>query len=1037
MVWSILEVAEREDPRSPVTEALEVAAGASRYAKVRRIADLFDRYHLHRPDMVRSWAMGESVDGALRPIADHAAWQPRLWRAVRSRIDQPSPPELLAARLDDVRNGSLRLELPGRLMLFGFTVLPGAGFLELAQAVATWRDVHLFLLEPFRVDVDAMLGDSPRPVDGSPRSRSNDLGTELVHQPLLRSWGRLYRETAVLVSDAGQDAHPVPEPEVSRPATLLARLQDDIRADRAPGRPALDASDRSIQFHACYGPTRQVEVLRDALLHLLAEPGSDLTEDDIVVLCPALERFAPLVEAVFGASAEGGSSTASSSAGNGPVGAPSLRYRIADQSIRSTNPVLGALSALLQLAGGRFEAVAVVDFLSLGPVRERHGFDDDDLATVTEWAGETNVRWGLDAEKRVPFGVPAAIAANTWQAALDRLLVGSAVFDSDLALAIGDVAPYGVEGGDVDTVGRLAEVVWHLADLSTEVTRARPLTEWVHTLRRACDALFAADRDSAWQIEALHRLFGDLVDSATVDGVATLTPLTFLDIRRMIEGRVDGMPGRPDFFRGGITVTSMTPLRWIPFRVVCLLGMDQSAFGSTVASSDDLITMDPHIGDRDSRSDDRAALLEAVLAAGDHLLVFRDGHDVRTNQEVPRAVVTAELFDAACQLAGVRLQGDVDHRLEIDHPRQPFDERYFVPDGLVVGQVWGFDATSMAGAVARRHRSSDTVPFLTGPLPPSPVGPGVVDLVDLRTFFANPASYFLTRRLEARLPRPAEELSTVLPVQISHLERYRAGNRLLKVRLAGGTVADWASVERASGTLPPGLLEQELVHELAAIVDELVAATDRYGVHSTPTESLDVEVELDDGTRVIGSVPVRLGGELPGPAGIQYSKVRPRHRIAAWLDLLMVCGTDPSQRWRSVLIGQHATGPEAVDHYELVARVGPGQQQEEARRALAVAVGCLRRGWAEPIPLFPTMSFQLACGGDPRSAWSDGRGFGDGDDEAVRMVFDSATYREIMALEPEPDDPPGPGRRASRFATYLWDEIERSSELRRRPGEAS
>ncbi len=144
-------------------------------------------------------------------------------------------------------------------------------------------------------------------------------------------------------------------------------------------------TDRSVQFHACYGPARQVEVLRDAIFHLLASEAG-LIEDDIVVLCPALERFAPLVESVFGPTADSLATASSPLPGGGDHrGAPALRYRIADQSIRSSNPVVGATTEMLELVSGRFEAADVLDFLSLGPVRERFRFDDEDLATIGEW----------------------------------------------------------------------------------------------------------------------------------------------------------------------------------------------------------------------------------------------------------------------------------------------------------------------------------------------------------------------------------------------------------------------------------------------------------------------------------------------------------------------------------------------------------------------------------------------------------------------------------------------------------------------------
>ena len=150
------------------------------------------------------------------------------------------------------------------------------------------------------------------------------------------------------------------------PNTLLGRLQHDIRANRTPEAVLADEpGDDSVQFHACFGATRQVEVLRDALLHLLARPGSDLTEDDIVVLCPALDRFAPLIEAAFGRSAPATTTPPARrrqpGVAHGRLGAPALRYRLADRSIRTTNPVLSATSVLLQLVAGRFDVDSVLE----------------------------------------------------------------------------------------------------------------------------------------------------------------------------------------------------------------------------------------------------------------------------------------------------------------------------------------------------------------------------------------------------------------------------------------------------------------------------------------------------------------------------------------------------------------------------------------------------------------------------------------------------------------------------------------------------
>lgn len=920
-------------------------------------------------------------------------------------------------------------------MFFGFTLLPAGDFVELTRAVATWRDVHIFLLEPTRLDPRSLLEWSPTPSDGAGRARGNDPTIEVVNHPLLRSWGRLHRETALLLADGESDRPPVEriDQPVDAPTTLLGRLQHDIRANVAPVASLVPGpTDRSVQFHACYGDTRQVEVLRDALLHLVAAPGSDLTEDDIVVLCPSLQRFAPLIEAVFGRSAE----PVDPSSGNPlrPDGtdpavnshrAPALRYRIADQSIRAGNPVLGAASTLLELVAGRFDVASVLEFLSLAPVRQRLGFDDEQLGVITEWMEATNVRWGLDADHRDRLGLPASIATNTWQAAIDRLLIGSTVYEESLRLSVGEVAPFGVEGGDVEVAGALAEALGHLAELAGETASSHTLAAWIDHITRACSALFATPRDVAWQTEALERVLFAVIDTASVDGTTSDVPLTFADVRRVVGERLDDTVGRADFFRGGITITSMTPLRWVPFRAVCLLGVDQAAFGSETSAGDDLTAAMPQVGDRDSRGEAREALLEAVLAAGEALVVVRNGRDVMTNQVIPRSVVASELFDAVVASVDAADRPVVASRLEIDHPRQAYDERCFEHGGLVDNVVWGFDRGALDGAMARRAQTSVRAPFLTTPL--APVDGDVIELADLHTFFNGPVGAFFTQRLQARLPRVEDELPRVLPTELGGLERWKVGNRLLEARLDGFTSDEWLRYERALGTLPPGALGTDAIAALEDDVDKLVQAATQLGMGPDPAQSAVVDAHLADGSRVVGSVPLRLDPSAPGPIRLYYSRFKAAHRIGAWLDLIALLNTDPDTPWRSVAISRPENASRDAFVTDLVAAPSTLANQAGPTEALEVAVDCYRRGMCEPIPLFPSFSFDLY---NNKSGTWQAQGFGppgEGDALAVRLAFGDRDRLAITEMPARPGDPTGPYGRVWRYATYLYRTIARST----------
>ncbi len=152
-VWPLLDVVDAcldERWLAPLAAHLRGAGGAGetrRFAGVRHVADLFDRYSVHRPAMVRAWSDGtnDNPDGA--PLPTDSDWQPILWRHLRDRVGVPSPAERLPGACARLRDDPGIVELPTRVSLFGLTRLP-ASYLEVLAALADGRDVHLFLLHP-------------------------------------------------------------------------------------------------------------------------------------------------------------------------------------------------------------------------------------------------------------------------------------------------------------------------------------------------------------------------------------------------------------------------------------------------------------------------------------------------------------------------------------------------------------------------------------------------------------------------------------------------------------------------------------------------------------------------------------------------------------------------------------------------------------------------------------------------------------------------------------------------------------------------
>ena len=1025
----------------PLPQHLRAASPAEegrwprRFSTVRQLAEMFDRYGVYRPEMVLSWLEDRPGGrGASASVADLSepdmAWQAALWRQLREKLACSSPAERSNAAPALIEAGPERLDLPERVSLFGLTRLPTSQ-LRVLKALAVHRDVHLFLLHP-----SGALWQKIAQVAGTSNKivlRADDPTARLATNPLLRSWGRDSREMQLVLASEGLTGGEQRAVE-AKAGTLLGLVQADIRADREPAgwapqaeerRPLLARTDDSLRVHSCHGSARQVEVAREAVLHLLAKDQS-LEPRDIIIMCPDIERFAPLVQASFGSA--------------GLAGAPALRARLADRSLRETNPLLAVAADLLELAGSRVTAAEVLDFASRGPVSRRFGFDQHELSRIEQWIGSTGARWGLDADHRAPWRLQR-VETGTWRAALDRLLLGVSM--SPDSGVFGGALPFDdVPSGDINLAGRLAELLTRLRRALDALRGPQSATAWARALLEGCQMLALAPSDQSWQPEQLRSALEEAFPHE--DAAPREVTLDVSEAKAWLSGRLRGRPTRANFRTGDMTICTLFPMRSVPHRVVCLLGLDDGRFPRPPdEAGDDLLLAAPRIGDRDATSEDRQLLLDALLAAEDYLIITFEGRDQHLNQRRPPSVPVAELLEVIDRT--VRLEDGRPAREVIvsQHPLQPFDPANFTPGRLGVPGPWRFDTAQLEGAQALCGSRVEPPPFLQGPL--DPLATPVVQLSSLVQFLEHPVRAFLRQRLGMYAGQLPDQLSGSLPVELAPLERWALGDRLLQARLAGATAGEACDVELGRGLLPPGPLGEVALAEVARVVDSLLAAAAKLtswaptspGAQGRQARALEVSIPLPDGTLLVGNVPGVTGDTL---LRCVYSKLGPKHRLRAWAHFLALSAARPEPRANAVTIGQSEGSSLGRPRVASVALPPLGATEQDIRAASTEGLACLvdlyRKGMREPLPIYCATSCAWASAavaeespwGPARARWVssfDELPGEDADPEHVVVLGPSRPFLDLCAELPRPEET-GPGwdcsqpNRLGRLAVKLW-----------------
>jgi exodeoxyribonuclease V gamma subunit len=815
-----------------------------RYQLARRLANIFDQYQLMRGDMLEQWENGRST-------TDHPAegWQMDLWRrllmqpagAVHRTILFKQVVERLEEELD------LTALLPKRILVVGLHTMPPV-FLSYLQALSRHMDVHMFLLSPCRNYWGTA---EPKMRRADRLANVQTAGSDAVEEhPLLITLGRQGRDLqnmmlageAVIHEFASYDA-PLSDQEYAG-ASLLVRVQADLlegglRPDRAKdARP----EDNSIQVVSCHSRMRELQILKDHLLHFLhTNPTLELR--DIIVMAPDIQEYDSLIPSVFA----------------------DIQHSIADRSVRRRNAIIDAFVKFLELLQGRFGWSELLDLLKNPVVHPQFFLSQVDLDMLQQWVVHSGIRWGLSGGQRAGAGL-AEFDTGSWRAGLDRLLMGYAIDSCDF---VDGVLPYGeLEGRGGLPLGGLCQYIELVERATLLFHQPCTIPEWMERLMTYADQLFGDAHET--ELAELRSMFVESADSIASFHYGSVG---FSVIHEWLSQSAKEHRSSSGFLRGQLTFCSMLPMRSIPFPVVCLIGLNDGEFPKSDSHDTfDLMSESVRPGDRSPRADDRYQFLEALLAARSNIYLSYVGQSSKTNEPIPPSVVVAEFLEF---LQTFYRADDI----VVGHPLHPFSRKYFENGGR--SRLFSYDSYACKTAEKlQQYREGSSQSWWQGE---SDELVDNIHLADLLRFFNNPQKYFVRDCLGIHL-ETGEDLPDERELfSLKGLEKYFVEQELISAA-AAGTLGDCFEKLRTEGRWPlggpgeVGFAGQQV--EIEHFVDQ---------VHS-----LGMGQKLEDRPVDIDLGRYQLTGTLSnlyegGVLLLRYGKLRGRDILNGWIHHLVAC----------------------------------------------------------------------------------------------------------------------------------------------------
>lgn len=931
-VWQFMDLLGQSAEESFVDKSLSsyLADPLKRFQLAGQLADLFDQYIIYRPDLLLSWEQGEGND-----------WQAELWRMMCLRYEQSNRAVVLQDFLKKLQADPPRL--PHRLTLFGISSL-SPFHLEVFNALSNHIQVNLFFMNPcphwwgdIVPEKEILRRESSRKGDDSSYFESGN--------PLLASMGHLARDFLCLLQDRNCREYDlfVDEDDTS----ALSSIQHDI-LELNCGEVPCDKDD-SIIINSCHSRMREVEILQDHLLALF-DNDSSLASGDIIVMAPDIELYSPLVQAVFDLEYDH------------PHYIP---FAVADRKAGSGSRLIEAFFALLDLAGGRFEASQIVQMVKKTAFRNRFSLSEADCVLFEKWVQDLAICWGKDKDHKLMHGLPD-YEENTWQAGLDRLLLGYAMQGGDEFFA--GMLPYAnFDESDTELLGRVLESLSVLFGWLEKLPEKRDLRRWSEDLYHLLDECFMPGQE---EDISLQTALGELAEMEDQSGFSEEIGLDVL--RCHLQLAVNEEKSARGFLSGGVTFCSLLPMRAIPFKVVCLIGMNDGEFPRPrFASTFDMINRFPRAGDRNSRLDDRYLFLEALVSARQQLYISFQGQSVRDDTDLPPSVLVSELIDYMGR-------GDAVCR----HRLQPFHPDYFSG-----GKVFCSYSLENFKAAQRLVQGPDAKAGFWQGLPlGEPDGSFYrIGLHDLSDFFVHPVRFFCRKRLQVDIYEEDRLINDNEPFCLDGLARYQFASEFLRQLMQKKDTEEVIQIWKAKGLLPHGRMAEI---ESGEVRQEVLVFYERVRDDLSPSaQSLDFDVKIKE-FQISGNIDTMTE---TGALFLRPAKIKGRDLLRAWISHLILHECADIAGKETVLVG--------TDRTILLPSLACGSGHLENLLELYWL------GLREPLPFFSETSYDFAayaCKGNllqarkkARDRWHNNY-MGNGEGEDVYLKFRYRADEEVL-----------------------------------------
>jgi exodeoxyribonuclease V gamma subunit len=728
------------------------------------IADLFDQYSIYRPEMINKWEKGKKIFSTIEGETNlDEAWQYELYRDITGKVKETTFPAYVLDMLP--KKNVEGKNLCKRVSFFGISVLPPI-YIDILNLFSYHLSIYMYLLNP---SSDYWYEDISEKVFNKIMKNKKNYAEEKhyfsVKKNFLIDFGTLGKEFFTNLFSKTEDNINIvdafvneEENEIISP-TMLSVIQrnillnDDLNKIPQNKKYKIIKNDESIEIHSCHSPMREVEVLYNRLLNIL-EKNPDIALSDICIMTPNISEYKPYIEAIF----------------NEKIKDKKIDYTISDVNFIDQSSLIKVFVDILNLVHSRFNAGEIFNIMEYKAVREKFKLNEADINILRICVNESKVKWGLNEETRKDIGI-IPYKEFSWEYGIEKLLL-SIIYENDETFS--DILVIkGIETPADEAISALTDFVHILHDFYEFSKDKHEVTLWYDKLNELVGNVFQRDEENIDDFYALLDTLADLNAGYYFykEKFSDKIEVGIDFINEYLKNNFQKKTAKHNFLDGRLNFCEMIPLRSIPFKIICIIGLNDDTFPrKRKPLSFDLMAQNPMRGDRNLRDNDKYLFLETIISAKEKFYLSYVGQDITTNDSMPPSVLITQFLYNMNDLFDFGEGKNAETFLINKHYLFSFNKNYFTQSKSdMYVNYWQSDYNAALLRLEGKFEVKNR--FVDGEIDKQ-IEENIINIDDLIDFFRHPIKYYFKNTLSLILEDKDLIIDDEEPFKIDTLDRY-------------------------------------------------------------------------------------------------------------------------------------------------------------------------------------------------------------------------------------------------------------------------